>query len=57
MDLSVKLDNDHRISLSSWDDGGVWMYFQQRRAAMSTTLNRQQAIELIEALQQMIDAE
>ena len=50
METTVALDNDHKVYVSDWDDGGVWLGLSHRYARMHVTMTKQQAQEMIDAL-------
>jgi len=56
-DLTINTKNNVRVSISEWDDGGVWMFLQGRQASMSTTLTRAEAEQLVAGLQLILSKE
>jgi len=54
-DLTISTKNNVRVSVSEWDDGGVWMFLQGRQASMSTTLTREEAQQLVANLQLLLE--
>ena len=56
-DLTINTENNVRVSVSEWDDGGVWMFLQGRQASMSTTLTRAEAEQLLANLQTVLAKE
>jgi len=56
-DLTINTKNNVRVSISEWDDGGVWTFLQGRQASMSTTLTRAEAEQLVAGLQLILSKE
>jgi len=46
-----------RISVDVWDDGGVWLSLQGRGASMHTTLTRAEAEQMLKGLQAILAKE
>ena len=57
IDITISTQNNVRVSLAEWDDGGVWLYLQGRQATMSTTLTRAEAQELMAGLIEILNKE
>jgi hypothetical protein len=46
-----------RISVDQWDNGGVWLSLQARSASMHTTLTRAEAEQMLKGLQAVLGVE
>lgn len=57
IDITISTQNNVRVNLTEWDDGGVWLYLQGRQATMSTTLTRAEAQELMAGLIEILNKE
>ena len=47
----------NRVSVSEWDDGGVWLHMQLRGSTAYTPLNRKEAEQLLAGLQAILAKE
>ena len=45
-----------RLSVSEWDEGGVWMHLMQGTWSYGLTLTKEEAKQLIAGLQEIVDA-
>ena len=57
LDITIKTENNVRVCIDKWDDGGAWLFLQGRQASMSTTLTRDEAQQLINGLQLILAQE
>jgi hypothetical protein len=57
VDIVISTENNVRVNLCEWDDGGVWLYLQGRQASMSTTLTRSEAEQMLAGLQALLAKE
>jgi len=53
-DLTISTENNVRVSIDEWDDGGVWLFLQGRQASMSTILTLKEAEQLLANLQTVL---
>ena len=53
----IYTEDNVRISVDEWDDGGVWLGLQARGASMHTTLTRAEAQRVLEGLQAVLARE
>lgn len=56
MEITIKTTYSDRVNVSDFDDG-VWLSIQVSGGSAYTTLTKEQAKELLEALQTVIDHE
>ena len=57
MDRSQRIDSlgdNECVFVDDYDDNSVWISIHLRRGSASTVLSREQALELIEALQKLV---
>ena len=52
----IYTEDDVRISVSKWDDGGAWLSIQRQGASMYAGLTRAEAQSILEALQTVLEA-
>ena len=57
IDITISTENNVRVSLSEWDEGGVWLCLQGRQATMSTVLTRSELEQFVAGLQSILDKE
>ena len=57
LDITITTENNTRVSIDQWDDGGVWLFLQGRQASMSTTLTRAEVEQLVAGLQLILAKE
>ena len=57
LDITISTENNVRVCIDKWDDGGAWLFLQGRQASMSTTLTREEAQQLIAGLQLILAQE
>jgi len=53
----IKTEDGVRVSVSDWDSGGAWLHLQGRGATMSAVLTRDEAQQLVNGLQAILNAE
>ena len=53
----IYTDDDVRLSVAEWDDGGAWISIQLRGASAYTSLTRKQAEDLVIGLQAVLSKE
>lgn len=51
----IYTEDDVRVSVDEWDDGGVWLSLQSRGASMHTTLTRAEAEQMLAGLQAVLE--
>lgn len=51
----IYTEDDVRVSVDEWDDGGVWLSLQSRGASMHTTLTRAEAERMLAGLQAVLE--
>lgn len=57
LDITISTENNVRVCIDKWDDGGVWLFLQGRQASMSTTMTRDEAQQLVNGLQLILSQE
>ena len=60
MEFSISLkdaDNYSRVFVDKYDDDKVWMSVYGRRGSMAVIMEREEAKQLIDALQQLVKQE
>jgi len=55
MDFTIKHNGNENLFLDSWENGGVWMSLHGRGYHVSTSLTREQALEMKEALTKLLE--
>jgi len=53
----IKTEDGLRVSASNWDEGGAWLHLQGRGASMNAVLTRDEAQQLVDGLQAILNAE
>jgi len=53
----IYTEDDVRISIDEWDDGGVWLGLQARGSHMHCTLTRKEAEQMLKNLQAVLAKE
>jgi hypothetical protein len=56
-DIIIKTQDDMRISVSQWDDGGAWLHLASRVGTTCAVLTRSEALALMEGLRAVLDQE
>jgi hypothetical protein len=54
---TIYTEDEVRVSVDEWDDGGVWLSLQGRGASMHTTLTRAEAEQMLKGLQAILAKE
>ena len=57
IETTIYTENDVRVHIDEWDDGGVWLSLQGRGASMHTTLTRAEAEKMLVGLQAILAKE
>ena len=57
MEYTIKHDGNKNLFLDTWEEGGVWMSVHGKNYHISTSLTREQAKEMLEALTQLLQEE
>ena len=57
IETTIHTDDDVRVYVSEWDDGGAWLRMSGQHGAMYTSLTREQAQQLLEGLQAVLARE
>jgi hypothetical protein len=57
IETTIYTQDDMRVSISEWDDGGAWLHLQGRNASMSSVLTRDEAQKLVAGLQAILAKE
>jgi hypothetical protein len=53
----IRTEDDVRISIDQWDNGGVWLGLQGRGASMNAVLTRAEAEQMLKGLQAILAIE
>ena len=54
---TIHTDDDVRVSVDEWDNGGVWLHLQGRGASMYCSLTRDEAEQMLAGLQAILAKE
>ena len=57
IETTIYTENDVRVHIDEWDDGGVWLSLRGRGASMHTTLTRAEAEKMLAGLQAILAKE
>ena len=57
IETTIYTQDDVRVHVSEWDDGGAWLRLSGRHASMSTALTRAEAEQLLAGLQAILAKE
>jgi hypothetical protein len=57
IETTIYTEDDVRISVDEWDDGGVWLGLQARGSSMHATLTRAEAEQMLKNLQAVLSKE
>lgn len=57
IETTIYTQDDVRVHVSEWDDGGAWISLRGRHGSMSTALTRDEAQELLRGLQNILAKE
>jgi hypothetical protein len=53
----IRTENDVRVSVSEWDEAGVWMGLQASHGSFNVTLTKDEAEQLLAGLQAILEKE
>jgi hypothetical protein len=56
-DIIIKTEDNMRISVSQWDDGGAWLHLASRVGTTCAVLTRSEALALLAGLQAVLSEE
>ena len=54
IDITIYTEDDSRVSVTGWDDGGAWLKIGVKSGGAYTTLTRKEAQQLMEGLQAIL---
>jgi hypothetical protein len=54
---TIYTENDVRVHVDEWDDGGVWLSLQAHGSSQYTTLTRAEAEQMLKGLQAILAKE
>jgi len=57
IETTISTQEGVRVTVGEWDDGGVWLHLQGRRATMHTPMTRDEAQQLLAGLQAVLNKE
>jgi hypothetical protein len=57
LDTTIYTENEVRVSVSDWDDGGAWLRLSANQGSMHTSLTRDEAQRLLAGLQAILARE
>ena len=57
IETTIRTEDDVRLYVSEWDDGGAWLNLRTGNANMSAVLTRAEAQQLMEGLQAILAKE
>jgi NAD(P)H-flavin reductase len=57
IEVTIYTEDQSRVSLSEWDDGGAWLKIGVRNGGAYTTLTRDEAQQLLAGLQAILAKE
>jgi hypothetical protein len=57
IETTINTQEGVRVTACEWDDGGVWLHLQGRRASMHTPMTRDEAQQLLAGLQAILAKE
>jgi hypothetical protein len=55
MEYTIKHNGDQNMFLDSWENGGVWLSVHGRNYHVGTSLTREQAQAMLEALTKLLE--
>jgi len=55
MEHTIKHNGGENLFLSAWEDGGIWLSVHGRSYHVGTSLSREQAKDMLEALTQLLE--
>ncbi len=53
----IKTEDNVRVSIDSWDNGGAWLHLSMRHGTASAVLTRSEAEQLLAGLQAILAQE
>lgn len=53
----IKTEDNVRVSIDSWDNGGAWLHLSMRHGTACTALTRDEAQQLLAGLQLILTQE
>lgn len=53
----IKTEDNVRVSIDSWDNGGAWLHLSMRHGTACATLTRSEAEQLLAGLQAILAQE
>ena len=57
IDVTIYTEDDSRVSVTEWDDGGAWLRIAHKSSSAYTSLTRAEAQQLMEGLQAILAKE
>lgn len=51
----IKTEDNVRVSIDSWDNGGAWLHLSMRNGTASAVLTRSEAEQLLAGLQAILE--
>jgi hypothetical protein len=57
IDITIRTQDESRVSLTEWDDGGAWLKIGLKSGGAYTALTREEAQQLLEGLQAILSKE
>lgn len=57
IETTIYTEDEVRINLDEWDEGGIWLGLQGRGASMNCTLTRAEAEQMLKGLQAILAKE
>jgi hypothetical protein len=55
MEHTIKHNGNENLFLSTWEDGGIWLSLHGRHHHVGTSLTREQAQAMLEALTKLLE--
>jgi hypothetical protein len=57
IEIIIHTEDESRVSVSEWDDGGAWLRIAHKSSSAYTTLTREEAQQLLAGLQAILAKE
>ena len=57
IETTIYTQDDVRVHIGEWDDGGVWLSLQARGSSQYTSLSREEAEQMLKGLQAILAKE
>lgn len=57
IETTLYTEDEVRISIDEWDDGGVWLGLRSSGSSMHATLTRKEAEQMLKNLQAVLEKE